>query len=287
MVIRPHDNNILEKYFESISSLPRLTAEEEKRFAEMWQNDHNQEGLQRLIEGNLRFVVKEAKRFQGLGLDLIDLISEGNLGLIEAAKRFDSGRKTRFLTYASLWIRQAIFRALAENGAKVRLPEKLAAQLYQLGRTIQHLQQRLGHRPSVDEIAGASKFSAKDVQKLLMIQQAINPISTDHTIGNSDILVGDTLEQQIDPSASETFEREAHLNKLKFGLAMLNERERRIIELHYGIDGNQPMGLENIGKTFSPPLSREYVRQLEKRAFDKIRKNDSGLASHFLSRGRK
>lgn len=253
----------------------------------MWQRDHNPEGLQRLIESNLRFVIKEAKRFQGLGLDLIDLISEGNLGLIEAAKRFDPERKTKFLSYASLWIRQAIFHALAENGAKIRLPEKLAAQLYQLDRIIQRLQQSLGYKPSVDEVAGASKFSAKDVQKLLMVQQAIRPISTEHTVSGSDISVADTLEQQIDPSAAETLEREAYLNRLKFGLAMLNEREKRIIELHYGINGNQPMALEKIGKTFSPPLSREYVRQLESRAFNKIRKNDKGLAFHFLSGGAK
>jgi RNA polymerase primary sigma factor len=117
----------LDKYFDSIRDLPLLTAEEERINGRLWQNDRNPEGLRYLVEGNLRFVVKEARKFQGMGLDLLDLISEGNLGLIEAAKRFDPERENKFLTYASWWVRQAIFHALAEHGSKIRLPRRWPA----------------------------------------------------------------------------------------------------------------------------------------------------------------
>ncbi|MCL1893497.1 MAG: RNA polymerase sigma factor RpoD/SigA [Holophagaceae bacterium] len=282
MSIRPHDYDILDKYFESIRHLPRLSPEEEEACAKMWQKDKNPEGLQRLIEGNLRYVIKEAKRYQGLGLDLIDLISEGNLGLITAAKRFDPDRKTKFLSYASPWIRQTIFHALAENGSKIRLPEKLAAQIYHLKHTIQQLEQHLGYKPSVGEIADSSNHSIKEVEKLLLMQEALKPISTEQVWGESDISIEDTLEQDVVLTAMETLEHEAHLNGLKFGLASLSAKEKHIIELHYGINGKQPMTLENIGKALTPPLSREYVRQIESRAFNKIRKHSKGIVSHFL-----
>jgi RNA polymerase primary sigma factor len=283
LAIRPFEDNTLDKYFDSIRRLPLLSAEEEKLYAEMWQNDRNPEGIQRLIEGNLRFVVKEAKKFQGLGLELIDLVSEGNLGLIDAAKRFDPKRNTKFVTFATLLIKQSIFRALAENGSKIRLPEKLVQKQFQLGRVIQRLEQVLGRSPNIQEIADSSKFLSSEIEKLLIIRQAITYISTDQIMGDDNTTVGDTLEQNVAPDAMESLEQEAFLNKLKFGLSMLSEKERRIIELHYGLNENPPMSYEKIGTAFSPALGREYVRKLERQAFAKIRKNYGEMLSHFLS----
>jgi RNA polymerase primary sigma factor len=285
LAIRPFEDNTLDKYFDSIRRFPLLSAEDEKMCARMWQKDKNQDGLQRLIEGNLRFVVKEAKKFQGLGLELIDLVSEGNLGLIDAAKRFDPDRNTKFVTFAILLIKQSIFHALADNGSRIRLPEKLLQKLFQLRRTIGRLEQVLGHTPTIQEIVESSNFTHSEVEKLLIIRQAITPISTDQTVGDDLTTVGDTLEQDVAPSAMETLEQEAFLNKLKFGLSMLSEKERRIIEMHYGLNEGQPMPYEKIGMTFSPPLSREYIRQLERQTFAKIRKNYGKMLSHFLSGG--
>jgi RNA polymerase primary sigma factor len=285
LAIRPFEDNTLDKYFDSIRRFPLLSAEEEKMYARMWQKDKNPESLQRLIEGNLRFVVKEAKKFQGLGLELIDLVSEGNLGLIDAAKRFDPDRNVKFVTFAILLIKQSIFHALAENGSRIRLPEKLVQKLFQLRRTIGRLEQALGQAPTIQEIAESSNFPPGEVERLLVIRQAITPISTDQTVGDDLTTVGDTLEQDVAPSAMEALEHEAFLNKLKFGLSMLSEKERRIIELHYGLNEGEPMPYEKIGLTFSPPLSREYVRKLERQTFAKIRKNYGKMLSHFLSGG--
>jgi RNA polymerase primary sigma factor len=285
LAIRPFEDNTLDKYFDSIRRFPLLTAEEEKMYARMWQRDKNPEGLQRLIEGNLRFVVKEAKKFQGLGLELIDLVSEGNLGLIDAAKHFDPDRNTKFVTFAILLIKQSIFHALADNGSRIRLPEKLVQKLYMLRRIIGRLEQVLGHAPTIQEIVESSNFTPSEVEKLLIIRQAVTPISTDQTVGDDLTTVGDTLEQDVAPSAMEALEHEAFLNKLKFGLSMLSEKERRIIEMHYGLNEGQPMPYEKIGTTFSPPLSREYVRKLERQAFAKIRKNYGKMLSHFLGGG--
>jgi RNA polymerase primary sigma factor len=285
LAIRPFEDNTLDKYFDSIRRFPLLTAEEEKICARMWQKDKNPEGLQRLIEGNLRFVVKEAKKFQGLGLELIDLVSEGNLGLIDAAKRFDPDRNTKFVTFAILLIKQSIFHALADNGSKIRLPEKLVYKLFQFERTVRRLEQVLGHRPSIQEIADSSKFSPSEAEKLLIIQRAATHISTDQPLGDDFTTVGDTLEQDVAPNAMDALEHEAFLNKLKYGLSMLSEKERRIIELHYGLNENQPLPYEKIGLMLSPPVSREYVRRLEGRALAKIRKNYGSMLSHFLGGG--
>jgi RNA polymerase primary sigma factor len=285
LTIIPHRENSLEKYFDSIRRFPLLSAEEERTCARKWKSDGDPTALQRLVEGNLRYVVKEARHFRGMGLELIDLISEGNLGLIKAAERFDPDRETRFLTYASWWIRQSIFHALAEAGPKVRLPQKLASRIYHLGRTVRRLEQSLGYAPSVEEIADASMLSAPEVERMLVLQKTLSYVSTDQVLKGTDTPLGETLERDVEPSAMETLEHEATLNRLKFGLATLSDKERRILELHYGLNGNKPMTLEEVGQALDPPISREHVRQLERQAFSKIRKNTHGLLQSLLDGG--
>jgi RNA polymerase primary sigma factor len=288
--LRHLEEQSLDKYFDSIRDLPLLTPEEERLYGAMWQTRTNDaevraEGLRKLVEGNLRFVVKEARKFQGMGLDLLDLISEGNLGLIEAAKRFDPGRENKFLTYASWWVRQAIFHALAEHGNKIRLPQKVAGHLIQINRIVHRLGQELGRPPMVQEIVTASAFSTEEVERLLLLQQTTTTVSTEQGVGESDLTLGDSLEQNIEPSAMETMDQESFLDQVHLSLAMLTEKERDIISKHFGLDGQEPMTLERIGQTFVPPISRERVRQIEERAFTKIRERRRLLLGQFLKGG--
>lgn len=273
----------LDKYFDSIRDLPLLTAEEERINGRLWQRDRNPEGLRMLVEGNLRFVVKEARKFQGMGLDLLDLISEGNLGLIEAAKRFDPERENKFLTYASWWVRQAIFHALAEHGSKIRLPQKVAGHLVQLNRLVHRLSQELGRAPSVQELVEANPaFTPEEVERLQLLQQTTATVSTEQGMGESDLTLGDSLEQSIEPSAMETMDQESFLDQVRLSLEMLNPKERTIITLHFGLNGHEPVTLEKIGQAFVPPISRERVRQIEERAFMKIRERRRVLLGQFL-----
>lgn len=281
------EEHSLDKYFDSIRDLPLLTAEEEHIYGEMWQNQANPqeiraEGLRHLVEGNLRFVVKEARKFQGMGLDLLDLISEGNLGLIEAAKRFDPTRENKFLTYASWWVRQAIFHALAEHGSKIRLPQKVAGHLVQLSRITNRLSQELGRPPQVQEIVALSHFSREEVERLQLLQQTTCTVSTEQGVGESDLTLGDSLEQTTEPSPLETLDQESFLDQVRLSLAILNDKERAIIKRHFGMDGSDPMTLEKIGQAFTPPISRERVRQIEERAFAKIRERRKVLLGQFL-----
>lgn len=282
MPLRHLDERSLDKYFDSIRHLPLLTADEERMYGRMWQGDRNPEGLRGLVEGNLRFVVKEARKFEGMGLDLLDLISEGNLGLIEAAKRFDPERQNKFLTYASWWVRQAIFHALAEHGNKIRLPQKVAGHLVQLNRVTQRLSQSLGRSPSVQEIAEVSGLSPEEVERYQLLQQTTSTVSTEQGLGDSDLTVGDSLEQEVEPSAMDILNQESFHEQIEASLALLTGKERVILELHFGLDGKEPLTLEQIGKRFDPPISRERVRQLEERAFARIRERRREVLSGFL-----
>ncbi len=282
MPIRHLEERALDKYFDSIRHLPLLTADEERLYGHMWQDERNAEGLRKLVEGNLRYVVKEARKFEGMGLDLLDLISEGNLGLIEAAKRFDPMRENKFLTYASWWVRQAIFHALAEHGTKIRLPQKVAGHLVQLNRHTGKLAQSLGRQPTVAEIAEASSFSIEEVTRLQVLQQTTNTISTEQGMGDTDLTVGDSLEQEVEPSAMRSLDHEAFLSQLQKCLDSLSEKERRILSLHFGLNNHEPMTLEQIGRSFVPPISRERVRQIEERAFNKIRERRREVLCDFL-----
>ncbi len=282
MPIRHLEERALDKYFDSIRHLPLLTAQEERLYGHMWQDDRNAEGLRKLVEGNLRFVVKEARKFEGMGLDLLDLISEGNLGLIEAAKRFDPLRENKFLTYASWWVRQAIFHALAEHGTKIRLPQKVAGHLVQLNRHTGKLAQALGRQPTVVEISEATHFSPEEVARLQVLQQTTNTISTEQGMGDTDLTVGDSLEQEVQPSAMQSLDHEAFLSQIQKCLDSLSEKERRILSLHFGLNNHEPMTLEQIGRSFNPPISRERVRQIEERAFNKIRERRREVLGDFL-----
>ncbi len=279
------DDRSINKYFDLIRDLPLLTVEEERTNGRLWQRHRNPEGLQRLVEGNLRYVVKEARKFRGMGLDLVDLISEGNLGLIEAAKRYDPERDNKFLTYANWWVRQSIFNALAEGGNRIRLPQKVAGQLRKIRRLATQIEQNLGREPIVQDLVEASQLPVEEVEWIQRLQQTMTPVSTDLVVGESDLTLGELLEQTTQPSPLDTLEQESFLNQLRRTLDMLQEKERQILTLHYGLGGGDPLTLETIGQSLKPPISRERVRQLEERAFSKIRGFRENLLGPFLQGG--
>ena len=285
MLRRFPEDQSLTHYFEMIRDLPRLTPEQERSNGRLWRQDRNPEGLQFLVEGNLRFVVKEALKFKGKGLDLIDLISEGNLGLIEAAKRFDPEREIKFITYAVWWVRQTIFRALTEHGNKIRLPQKLAGQIALLGRCAYRLESELGRSPTVQELVQATPFSTEEVERLQLLKRTIIPLSTEQPLGDSGLTLGDRMEQHSQPSAMELLDQESFLQQVRKSLATLKEKERQIIGLHFGLDGNDPMTLERIGESFEPRISKERVRQIEERAFMKLRDHPNVFLGAFLQTG--
>jgi RNA polymerase primary sigma factor len=279
------DDRSINRYFDLIRDLPLLTVEEERTNGRLWQRHRKPEGLQRLVEGNLRYVVKEARKFRGMGLDLVDLISEGNLGLIEAAKRYDPERDNKFLTYANWWVRQSIFHALAECGNRIRLPQKVAGQLRKIRRLATQIEQNLGREPIVQDLVEASQLPVEEVEWIQRLQQSMTPVSTDLVVGESDLTLGELIEQTTQPSPLDTLEQESFLNQLQRTLDMLQEKERQILTLHYGLGGGDPLTLETIGQSLKPPISRERVRQLEERAFSKIRGFRENLLGQFLQGG--
>lgn len=274
----------LAPYFRTIQALPLLTIEEEQRFGCMWQVDRDLGGLHALVEGNYRFVIREARKFRGLGLDILDLVSEGNLGLIEAAKRFDPFRENRFLTYASWWIRQAFFHALAEHGSRIRLPQKVSRQLLQLNRLTAALSEEFNRPPTVAEIVERGRFTAEEVDRLQELAYYSEGFGSGSDAWEPAGIDPDSLEQDVEPPAGSILDQESFLEQVKASLAALSQKERLILELHYGLHDREPVTLEQIGRAFIPPISRERVRQLEERAFEKIRiRNGEVLALFLLS----
>ncbi len=227
------DASTLTAYLREIAKLPRLTIEEERALGLRIQRDGDEDALTHLVECNLRFVVSYAKRYREIGVPLLDLIHEGNLGLIEAARRFDPARNVKFITYAVWWVRQAIMHAVAEQTRAFSFPPKLFS------------------------ILRAEDVSLSDPVR-----------SSDGTGVSREI--GDTLPQDQVPVEEEMIHR-ADLDELARALSDLDRKEREIVRLRYGLEDDEPRTLQEIGNRLH--LSRERVRQLESRAKDKLRRS--------------
>lgn len=276
----PGSRDPLLPYFRDLSHLPLLDWDEERMLGQLWQEEHDLRGLQGLAEGNLRFVVREARKFQGLGLDIQDLVSDGNLGLIEAAKRFDPGRENRFLTYASWWIRQSIFHALAEQGGQFRLPQKVAGNALQLNRVIERMADDLGREPSLEEIAAEGTFSGRELDRLYAIRQSAVLMASGDDDG------GWRPEDDQIPSPANGPEDSLDIaefsEQLWKALDGLNSKEREIITRHFGLLDCEAETLEAIGQSMTPPISRERVRQIEERALSRVRDRRRSLLEPYL-----
>lgn len=257
----------IEKYLEEIGNFQPLKPEEEIDLARKIRKGDG-ESLDKLVKANLRFVISVAKEYQGQGLPLSDLISEGNLGLIKAAQRFDETRGFKFISYAVWWIRQSILQALAEQSRVVRLPLNRVGAINKIGRALEQLEKTYGREPSIAEVA--SKMNMSDLEVADVVKTSARHLSLDDPFkeedGNSllDVIKSD----RYDPP-DEGLMRESLQVEIDKVLETLKPREAEIIKLYFGLEGDRPLTLEEIGEHFK--LTRERVRQIKEKALRRLR----------------
>ena len=256
-------------YLKSIGRVPLLTKDDEVRLAKrVEQNDMSAKN--HLIEANLRLVVSIAKRYTGRGLTLLDLIQEGNLGLIRAVEKFDWRRGFKFSTYATWWIRQAITRALADQSRTIRIPVHMVERMNRVSRVTRNLAQTLGREPTIEEIAKQVDMTPDQVEDILKLGQ--EPVSLEAPVGadgDGDARLGDFIEDEQEGRPLEVVADKLREASLQQALQSLPWRERRVLELRYGLSPAGPMTLEDIGAQVG--VTRERVRQIESRTLSKLK----------------
>jgi len=259
----------LKKYLQEISKLPRITPDEEKVLGDRIQRG-DKEALRKLVEANLRFVVSFAKKYRNCGLSFLDLINEGNIGLIEAAKRFNPKKNVKFITYAVWWVRQAIIHALSDQSGAFRLPQKQANLLYRIGKTISQLTLDLERNPTPDEIAAKLEIPVEEVTNLLQVADENVSLSTvideEH-----EFHLSDKLEQDVIPPADMALLRSSLKDHLYACLGELDPKEQKVLRLRFGLDEGEPKTLKEIGEMMG--LSRERIRQIEAQALEKLNRS--------------
>lgn len=272
-------NLAMRLYLKEISRIPLLQADEEKELARRAQRG-DREALQKMIESNLRFVIKIAKKYRKSGLPFMDLINEGNLGLIEAARRFDPERNVKFTSYAVWWIRQSILHYLSTATQAFRISPKTANILYRVATTLAKKKSELNEAPSREELAREIGVTLKELNSSLAA--TAGTLSLDHPIDDAgDLMLGDTLIQTSIPSAEDATFSEHLKGSVEKSLGVLNHMEEKVVRLRFGLDDDNPLTLKQIGDRMS--LSRERIRQIEAQALNKLRKssNVQSLATYL------
>ncbi len=265
--ITNRESQSLEKYLQEIGKVELITPEEEVKLATLIKQG-DQRALDRLTKANLRFVVSVAKQYQNQGLSLGDLINEGNLGLIKAAKRFDETRGFKFISYAVWWIRQSILQALAEQSRIVRLPLNRVGALNKIGKAYSTLEQEFEREPSADELAEQLDMSLYEVSDTLKISGRHLSIDAPFVHGEDSRLV-DIMPNQNQPLPDHTLINESLKIEIQRALNTLSPRERDVLKLYYGLDQENPLTLEEIGEKFK--LTRERVRQIKEKAIRRLK----------------
>lgn len=258
-------------YLKEIGRVPLLSPEEETELALKIQagGPDGEKAKQRLSEANLRLVVSIAKRYVGRGMQLLDLIQEGNLGLMKAVEKFDYTKGFKFSTYATWWIRQAITRSIADQARTIRIPVHMVETINRIVRVNRQLQQKLGREPRPEEIAKELGISVSKVQEIIKIAQ--EPVSLESPIGEEeDSHLGDFLEDDKTPPPSQIVAESMMKQTLSDVLHMLTPREEQVIRMRYGLDDGQQRTLEEVGKAFN--VTRERIRQIEVKALRKIKR---------------
>jgi len=257
----------LDLYLREIGETSLISSSEEISLARRIK-EGDEEALEELTKANLRFVVSVAKQYQNQGLSLADLINEGNIGLIKAAKRFDETRGFKFISYAVWWIRQAILQALAEQSRIVRLPLNRVGALHRIGKISSNLEQEFGREPMTEEIAERLEMSPEEVSETLKISN--NHLSLDAPFNEGeDSNLLDVLKDEFQPSPDRDLLGESLKVEIENALGTLTEREAEVITLYFGINRLKPMTLEEIGNQFN--LTRERVRQIKEKAIRRLR----------------
>ncbi len=275
-------------YLREIGRVPLLTAEEEVRLAQRMERgkqerlkmelykvvsnrrfiDDGEEAQRRLTEANLRLVVSVAKKYIGRGMSLLDLIQEGNIGLIRAVEKFDYTKGYKFSTYATWWIRQAITRAIADQARTIRIPVHMVETINRLIRISRRLLQDLGREPTSEEIAEQMEISAEKVREIIKVSQ--EPVSLETPIGEEeDSHLGDFIEDHTALAPADAASHQLLKEQVEDVLDSLTERERKVLQLRFGLDDGRSRTLEEVGKEFH--VTRERIRQIEAKALRKLR----------------
>lgn len=269
-------------YLREIGQIPLLAQDEELDLALEAQKG-NKKAKDKLAEANMRLVVSVAKRYTGRGLDLLDLIQEGNTGLLRAVEKFKPERGFKFSTYATWWIRQAITRAIADQARTIRIPVHMVETINKVLRTTRKLTQELNREPTVEEIAEAMKMDPEKIGYVMKVKQDI--ASLDASVGrdgdDEESVLGDFVEDEERISPEDAAANQILKEKLAEIISTLSEREQKIIKMRFGIGGGHPHTLEEVGAEFS--VTRERIRQIEAKALSKLRKNkDTKKLHEFL-----
>jgi RNA polymerase primary sigma factor len=267
--ITKRESKSLEKYLQDVSKEEMITAEEEVELAIKIQNG-DERALNRLVRANLRFVISVAKQYQNTGLTLEDLINEGNLGLIEAAKRYDHTKGFKFISYAVWWIRQSILKAAADNSRTIRLPHNRLGEIQKISKASNEFEQKNERTPTADELSDLTEMDVNKVEMSLKMSK--KQVSIDAPMSNDDdnnSLVS-VLENSDTPDPSDSLLQESLSQDLERTLSYLKGMEAEVIRLFYGLGGSSEMTLEEIGNTFG--LTRERIRQIKERGLRRLRR---------------
>jgi RNA polymerase primary sigma factor len=259
------DSKNLKHYLEEISKFPTFTEEVEKRLGEKIRQG-DQEALQSLIKANLKFVVSYVKKYRGMGLSMLDLINEGNIGLIEAAKRFDPTRNVRFISYAVWWIRQAIIHALSQYSRIYNIPQKLSDQISLMKKKTASLKTDLGRDPNREEVAKAMGISEVDVEDLELLEE--RNVSLSDKCYDEDFEIEDRVSDGEAESIEYQIIKASAQHQIREMLSVLDEKEATVLKLRFGLDDDRPMTLQDIGDRLH--LTRERIRQIEQKAMRKL-----------------
>lgn len=261
------ESQSLDKYLQEIGKVDLLEPEEEIELAIRIKKGDSK-ALEKLVKSNLRFVVSVAKQYQNQGLSLGDLINEGNLGLIKAAKRFDETRGFKFISYAVWWIRQSILQALAEQSRIVRLPLNRVGTLNKIGKAYSSLEQEYEREPSATELAQELDMDLDEISDTLKVAGRSLSMDAPFNQGEDNRLI-DVLSNEEDPSPDTTLMSDSLRREIERALSTLTEREAEVIKLYFGLDTDHALTLEEIGEKFN--LTRERVRQIKEKAIRRLR----------------
>tara|TARA_B100002019_G_scaffold213873_1_gene186479 strand:- start:1385 stop:2296 length:912 start_codon:yes stop_codon:yes gene_type:complete len=256
-------------YLQQISSIPLITVQEEIELAEKIKHG-DEKAREKMITANLRLVVKIAQHYSNIGLSLLDLINEGNIGLMKAVERFDPSKGGKLSTYAAWWIKQSIKRALANQSKTIRLPVHMVDRVTQMRRISSELEDRLGHPPSDEELASEMNLPLSRIAHLKSVSK--KPASLDSPLGDDEnSTLGEVVPDNNAINPFEKLQNKSLIGDVNFVLSKLEPREADIIRLRFGLEGRDPMTLEEVGEKIG--VTRERIRQLQEQALRQLRKS--------------